>query len=151
MSDEPDKESKTEDPSEKRIRDAIEKGNIPFSQEAGILSSIAAILVIGLMTAGPTISSLSNRLGIIIENAATLDLSNGSDAFRIIMSQVWAVFMIALPVLAVLSIGGLLGQPQFAQPQRVLRNEGVTRGDFRHRGSSLCGEAFAFFLGQFLA
>ncbi len=109
MSDEPDRESKTEDPSEKRIRDAVEKGNIPFSQEAGILSSIAAILVIGLMTAGPAISGLSNRLGIIIENAATLDLSNGSDAFQIIMGQVWTIFMIALPVLVVISIGGLLG------------------------------------------
>ena len=34
MSEEPDKDSKTEEPTEKKIRDAIEKGNVPFSREA---------------------------------------------------------------------------------------------------------------------
>lgn len=120
MSDEPDKESKTEDPSEKRIRDAVEKGNVPFSQEAGILSSISAILVIGLMTAGPSISNLSHRLGLIIENSATYDLSNGNDALDIILGQVWGVFLVALPVLAVISMGGLLGPLMQNVPQANL-------------------------------
>lgn len=120
MSDEPDKESKTEDASEKRLRDAIEKGNVPFSQEAGILSSIAGILVIGLMTAGPSVSNLSHRLGKIIENAAVLQFSNGNDAFDIILGEVWGVFMIALPVITVISIGGLLGPLMQNVPQANL-------------------------------
>ena len=120
MSDAPDKESKTEDPSEKRFRDAIDKGNVPFSQEAGVLSSIGGILVVCSMTAGPSISNLSHRLSIVIENAATLDLSNGSDALTIILSEVWAVFMIALPVLVVISIGGLIGPLMQNVPQANL-------------------------------
>jgi flagellar biosynthetic protein FlhB len=32
MSDDTDKESKTEDATEKKIRDALDKGNMPFSR-----------------------------------------------------------------------------------------------------------------------
>lgn len=120
MSEDTDKESKTEDPSDKRIRDAIEQGNVPFSPEAGVLSSIAGIMVIGLMTAGPAVSSLSHRLGLLIENAATLDLSSGSDAFSLVLGEVWGVFLIALPVLAVISIGGLIGPLMQNTPQANL-------------------------------
>src|SRR5262245_35758461 len=48
------------------------------------------------------------------------------------------------------AIGGLLGEPQFPQPYRVLCNEGVSRGDLRHGGPTFCGGAFALFLCQFL-
>ncbi|MCB1425752.1 MAG: EscU/YscU/HrcU family type III secretion system export apparatus switch protein, partial [Notoacmeibacter sp.] len=34
MSEQPDKESKTEAPTEKKIRDALEKGQTAFSREA---------------------------------------------------------------------------------------------------------------------
>ena len=38
-----DQESKTEEPSERKIRDTIEKGNLPFSKELSILASFVAI------------------------------------------------------------------------------------------------------------
>ena len=40
MADEPDKDSKTEEPTEKKIRDAFEHGNVPFSREAAMLASL---------------------------------------------------------------------------------------------------------------
>jgi flagellar biosynthetic protein FlhB len=46
MAEEQDKESKTEEASEKKIRDAIDKGNTPFSKETPILFSLLAILFI---------------------------------------------------------------------------------------------------------
>ncbi|HEU5094418.1 MAG TPA: EscU/YscU/HrcU family type III secretion system export apparatus switch protein, partial [Reyranella sp.] len=36
MADDQDKDSKTEEPTEKKIRDAIEKGNLPFSKEVAV-------------------------------------------------------------------------------------------------------------------
>ena len=38
MAEDQDKESKTEEPTEKKIRDAVEKGNIPFSKEVPIFA-----------------------------------------------------------------------------------------------------------------
>ena len=35
MAEEPDKDSKTEEPTEKKVRDAIEKGSVPFSSSGG--------------------------------------------------------------------------------------------------------------------
>ena len=40
MADAPDKESKTEEATEKKIQDAVEKGNVPFSREAATLASL---------------------------------------------------------------------------------------------------------------
>ncbi len=42
MSDSEDKSSKTEFPTEKKISDAVEKGNLPVSREAPILASLLA-------------------------------------------------------------------------------------------------------------
>ena len=39
-----DRSSKTEQPTEKKIRDTVEKGNLPVSREAPILGSLFAAL-----------------------------------------------------------------------------------------------------------
>lgn len=120
MSDENDKESKTEFPSEKRIKDAVEKGNVPFSPEAGILSSLAALMVVCLMMAASSVEELTQHLSTIIENSALLDLSGGNDAFQLVLHEVWAVFMVCLPVLSVFCIGGVIGPLAQNSPQANL-------------------------------
>ena len=45
MAESADKESKTEEATEKKIRDAVEKGQLPHSKEAAILTSFVAILI----------------------------------------------------------------------------------------------------------
>ncbi|MCB1549231.1 MAG: EscU/YscU/HrcU family type III secretion system export apparatus switch protein, partial [Hyphomicrobiaceae bacterium] len=44
MADDTDKESKTEEPTEKKISDAVEKGNVPRSRELSIFASLLGIL-----------------------------------------------------------------------------------------------------------
>ena len=51
MAEDNDQESKTEEPSERKIRDTIEKGNLPFSKELSILASFLAILVFTVFVA----------------------------------------------------------------------------------------------------
>ena len=52
MAEAADKDSKTEEATEKKIRDTIEKGQLPHSQEAPILASFVAILVFAVFFAG---------------------------------------------------------------------------------------------------
>ena len=51
MSDAPDKESKTEEATEKKVRDSLEKGRIPYSREAATLSTMLAILIAAVFLA----------------------------------------------------------------------------------------------------
>ena len=44
MSEAPDQESKTEEATEKKVRDSVEKGKIPVSREASVFSSMIALL-----------------------------------------------------------------------------------------------------------
>ena len=46
MAEHQDKESKTEEATDKKIQDAIEKGNVPFSREAATLASLLGMLVV---------------------------------------------------------------------------------------------------------
>ena len=43
MAESEDKDSKTEEPTEKKIRDAVDKGNVPFSREVRRLEWIGQI------------------------------------------------------------------------------------------------------------
>ena len=45
MSEQADDDSKTEEATEKRIQDALDKGNVPFSKEAPVLTSMLGMLV----------------------------------------------------------------------------------------------------------
>lgn len=120
MSDAPDKESKTELPSEKKIKDAVEKGNVPFSTEAGILSSFAAFLAVGFLMAAGIAQELTGSMALILENAATYQLSNGADAFQFVLRELKAIFLILLPLLCIISLGGIIGPLGQNMPQANL-------------------------------
>ena len=53
--DDQDRESKTEEASEKKIKDTIEKGNVPVSREVPVLLSfLSTVIVCGLMLRAST-------------------------------------------------------------------------------------------------
>ena len=58
MSESADKDSKTEEATEKRIRDTVEKGKLPHSREAALLASFVAILIFAVFFAADSIGDL---------------------------------------------------------------------------------------------
>ena len=58
MAEASDQESKTEQPTEKKIRDALEQGKIPVSREASIFASMAALMVIQSFLIGQGVQQL---------------------------------------------------------------------------------------------
>jgi len=102
-----DKESKTEEPSEKKIADAIEKGNVPSSREAPIFASILGILmVLGFLTGG-RVMTLTNQLGLFLDDPGGYALENGTDATLLLAGVTGVAGSFLLPVLAVLAIAGI--------------------------------------------
>ncbi|WP_336069379.1 flagellar biosynthesis protein FlhB [Nitratireductor rhodophyticola] len=78
-----DKESKTEEATEKKIRDSIDKGQLPFSKEAPIFASFLAILTFTIFFAQDSAVRLGSFLSIFLERADGWSLETRSDAMAI--------------------------------------------------------------------
>ena len=61
MSDE-DRESKTQEASEKKVRDTIEKGNVPVSREVPVLLSLASIAIVCSLMVGRSVANIQHML-----------------------------------------------------------------------------------------
>ncbi|UHS55617.1 flagellar biosynthesis protein FlhB [Agrobacterium vaccinii] len=78
MSDE-DKDSKTEEPTEKKLRDAMEKGNVPSSQEASLFASTLAFYIYLVFFLPDGIKRLSQTLQDILERPEQWRMTNAAD------------------------------------------------------------------------
>lgn len=107
MSDE-DKESKTEAATDKKIRDAIEKGNIPFSKEAPIFASIIGMLIVLSFLAKSRVQELAGKLALFIDHPKGFSLDTGSDALALLQALATEVGQFLLPIVIVLSVCGLV-------------------------------------------
>jgi flagellar biosynthesis protein FlhB len=109
VSDDADKESKTEAPSEKKISEAVEKGNTPFSREIvsfGSLLAIIAVLGLNLSTSAESLTrTLRSGFGALEQPL----LQSPSDAANYLTQLMAAVLTAVVPVLFLCAIGGIVG------------------------------------------
>ncbi|MBA8879785.1 flagellar biosynthesis protein FlhB [Phyllobacterium myrsinacearum] len=108
MSDDADKESKTEEATEKKISDAVEKGNLPVSREAPILASIVAFLVIMVFVAVPSGSKLVAFLSALLDKPEEWRLNSAQDARQLFGIVGMAVGAALLPVFIIIPTAGIL-------------------------------------------
>ena len=108
MPDEPDESEKTEDPSEKKLKDAFEKGNVVKSQEVNSWFMLTAATLVILIFSNGMSSDLALTLKSYLANAHTFSME-GKGGGLFLQSVMWAVFAaIALPFL-VFIIAALAG------------------------------------------
>ena len=152
MAEHHDKDSKTEEPTEKKIRDALERGNTPFSREAGMLASLLVILIIFSFLLAGNVVRLNAALQRLIDNPGGFPLENGADAVRLFEALGLEVGRLLVPAVIVLAAAGLLSsflqnsprivfdriQPQLSRLSRDdgdalagcgLKHEAATRSD----------------------
>ncbi|WP_011579654.1 MULTISPECIES: flagellar biosynthesis protein FlhB [Chelativorans] len=113
-----DKESKTEEATEKKIRDTVEKGQLPFSREAPVLASFLAILVFVVFFAEDRAVQLAGFLAIFIERADGWSLKTQTDAiaiYRIVFLQIGKVVGIVMLLLVAAGVSASILQntPRF--------------------------------------
>ncbi|MBL8578402.1 MAG: flagellar biosynthesis protein FlhB [Mesorhizobium sp.] len=138
MAEDVDKESKTEEASEKKIRDTIEKGNLPQSKETGILASFVAILLFMVFFAGGSIVELGSFLSIFLEKPDAWKMDTSSDVVelsRMVTIEIGKAVASLLLLLIVAGIGSSVLQnvPQFVgerirpQASRISLTKGWSR------------------------
>jgi flagellar biosynthetic protein FlhB len=118
MADYDDKESKTEQASEKKIRDAVEKGNLPFSKEAPIFATLLAVLVFALFFAYDAMVRLAVFLSTFLERPNEWSLSNSADAislYQIVFMEIARAIVVVMALLVAAGVGASVMQnlPQF--------------------------------------
>ncbi|MGQ9370163.1 flagellar biosynthesis protein FlhB [Azospirillum sp. ST 5-10] len=114
---EQDDDQKTEEPTEKRLREAAEKGDVPRARDVGLLAAMAAAWMIVLLVAPGAMSNMASLLLPLIENPDDIRLDG--TAFDVVHRLHWLILGVGaalLPVLGVLAVGvvvSALGQGPF--------------------------------------
>ncbi len=104
---EQDKDSKTEDPTEKRIRDALEKGQTAVSRETTLAVSLGAMLIWVLLAAKGSVSRFASDLGYIVDNAAGVPIGSAEDLRRLLWHLMPVVGAIVVPLFLLLIVAGI--------------------------------------------
>ncbi|PZU93900.1 MAG: flagellar biosynthesis protein FlhB [Chelatococcus sp.] len=119
MSDQ-DQDSKTEEPTEKKIQDAIERGNTPTSKEASIFASIAAMLIACSFLLRDGVGELVRLLAAFLGDPAGFDLSTGADAVRLLTYAAAQAGLFVAPVVFLFTLFGLSASFLQHPPQLAL-------------------------------
>lgn len=138
MAEEADKESKTEEATEKKIRDTIEKGKLPHSRETGTLASFVAILLFFVFFASGSITELGAFLSIFLEKPDAWPMGTANDVValsRIVTLEIGKAVAVLLVLLVVAGVGASAFQnlPQFVgerirpQASRISLSKGWKR------------------------
>lgn len=120
MSDDADSDSKTEEPTEKRIADALERGNVPMSREIPFLTSLCAYLIVQLFMAPAATPGLVAALQRFVDHPEGWRLNQASDAAGLfqIVALTFAGFV--GPPLLVIMLFGAAGSAFQNAPRLVL-------------------------------
>ncbi|WNJ91297.1 EscU/YscU/HrcU family type III secretion system export apparatus switch protein [Bosea sp. 685] len=116
---EQDQESKTEEASEKKIRDAIERGNTPSSKEAPIFASIAATLIASVFLIRASSGELARFLSNFLSDPAGFDISTNKNTTTLLTYVAVQASLFVGPILLLFMVFGLSASflqhaPQFS-------------------------------------
>ncbi|MTI16936.1 flagellar biosynthesis protein FlhB [Rhodobacteraceae bacterium RKSG542] len=107
MADDQDPDSKTEEPTEKKIRDAIEKGNIPVSKEASVLATFVAMLLIFTFAFVDGASGLIGFLRWFLDNPGEIRLDGKNDALELMRISAFSFGAFLLPIAGLIILLGV--------------------------------------------
>ena len=138
MAEQPDKESKTEEATPRRIEDAIQKGNTPVSREVAQFASILAIAACVPIVAHAFGANLLASLTALLARPYDFRLSAGADAVLLLAtvgSAATAVLALPLAVLMIFGIAvsvlqnplRMVGERIKPQASRLSPTKGFTR------------------------
>lgn len=108
MAEDQDKDSKTEDPTEKKIADALEKGNVPVSREVTNVLSIFAITLVIIFYAPEFAYEVAKISKAVFANTRDWSLDTGEDVMFLASYVVAALSLFLLPVIIPILLFGII-------------------------------------------
>ncbi len=108
MADNDDGAEKTEEGSEKRVRDALEKGNVPFSREASVFCSLGAMLIIVSFAIVNNMKVMVDSLSRLFANPDRRAFATPADTINVFGFVASAAGTFLMPILIILVLSGLV-------------------------------------------
>ena len=108
MAETPENGDKTEDPTEKRISDAIEQGNLPVSREATTFAAIAAMCVMATAVIPYASAKISRVLAVLLDKSSSIRIENATDVIAIMRVMMVDVGMAVGPAVLLMMMAGIL-------------------------------------------
>ncbi|KAA0699498.1 flagellar biosynthesis protein FlhB [Neorhizobium sp. P12A] len=106
MADE-DKDSKTEDPTGKKMQDAVLKGNIPVSREITLFASMLATFVYLIFFLPDRVGRMGEILRDLFEKSDQWNIETGPDVMSLFARIGWEVAYLMLPAIALFFVFGI--------------------------------------------
>jgi flagellar biosynthetic protein FlhB len=102
-----DKDSKTEKPTEKKLRDTMEKGNVPHSREATLFASMLATVIYVTFFLPGRIGRMAEVLRDLFEKPDQWQLETGPDVISLFIRIGWEVGNLLLPAVVLFFVFGI--------------------------------------------
>ncbi|WP_159946504.1 flagellar biosynthesis protein FlhB [Rhizobium sp. 18065] len=106
MSDDEDKDSKTEDPTEKKVRDAYEKGNVPISRELALFASTLGFYFYLVFFLPSGIGRLGETLKDLFERPDQWRLGTATDVVSLFTHLGWEIGALLAPAFILFMVLG---------------------------------------------
>lgn len=120
MSDAPDKESQTEEATEKRLHDSIEKGDVPHSREASLFASLIASLLFFAFFLRAGAMRLVGALQSLLDQCEQFHLSEGRNATALLVAVAQAAGAFLLPAFVLFLLSGLIASAAQNPPRLIV-------------------------------
>ncbi len=120
MAEDDDKDSKTEDPTEKKLRDAMEKGNVPSSREAPLFATALGFYVFAVFFLPGAVTRLAQSLKDIFERPDQWYLGTAVDVVSLFTHLAWEIGAFLAPMLIMLVLLGVTANVAQNMPYFVL-------------------------------
>ncbi|HEY1735388.1 MAG TPA: EscU/YscU/HrcU family type III secretion system export apparatus switch protein [Methylovirgula sp.] len=121
MAERPDRDSKTEQATEKKLRDEMERGNVPISREATIFAFMLALLLILSFFIRDGAFKTTYALGGLLDHASGIRLANGNDLVLLFETVLLALAPLFVPIFAVLMASGIAASISQNAPRLVFQ------------------------------
>ena len=134
MADSVDKDSKTEEATEKKIRDSIDKGQTPFSKETPLFASFVAALLFAIFFAYDTAVRLGEFLSIFLEKPEQWAIGTHADAIGLsglVFMEIARALIVVMVMLIAFGIGASILQnpPQFVTDRIAPKLSRISPGE----------------------
>ncbi len=108
MAEKGDRDSRTEQPTEKKLRDEVERGNVPVSREVTIFAFMGGLLVIMAFFLEDGSFKTASALAGVLDHASGWRLRNGADFTALCQALLTAVAPLFVPIFVILIGAGVV-------------------------------------------
>src|ERR1700734_753562 len=119
MSGDVDPQDKTEEPTEKRLHDAAERGEFAFSREAPLVASLSATLLVLIFVIPSHAEALLAALVGLIDDPAGWRIEHGEDVLALAGPLLDAAMRFLMPTVILLTVAGLIASVAQSAPRIV--------------------------------